>query len=984
MFDSCKLWRLWIFVILALIIQTAAGFGESGTGGMRGQVTDPSGAAVPAVAVTIVGSNGAARQVQTNEEGRYVFENLASGTYSLRIQVKGFADFNEAGIVVTAGQVRVVDAQLVVALEKQQVTVTDNAAQVSVSSENNASALVLKGKDLDALSDDPDELQSQLQALAGPAAGPNGGEIYIDGFTGGQLPLKSAIREIRVNQNPFSAEYDKLGYGRIEILTKPGQDKFHGQGFAIFNSSALNSRNPFASYEPGYHHELLNGSLGGPLSSKASFFLDGGYRSIGVNSIVSAVVLGSNLQQTSFSQAIPGPHTNSNFSSRVDYQLSSKNTLTARYQFWRDDSDNNGIGQFALASQGFNSGRNEDTLQISNSHVFSERTVNDLRFEFVRDRTSQVPQSLDPTIQVIGAFTGGGSSQGKALDTQDHYEVHDLTSISLGKHYLTFGGRLRDINVWDSSSGNFNGSFTFPSLAAYQSAEMSLLACQTAGQSGCEASGASQFSITSGNPVASVNWIDLGLYAEDQWRLRRNMSLNLGLRYETQNSIHDRSDVAPRLGFAWGLGHGATAKTVLRAGFGIFYDRFDEAQVIQAERLNGVNQEQYLVTNPDFFPTIPSLSQLQQLAANQSAPTVYQIAPNLRAPYTIQSAAGLERQLLKTTTVSVTYLNSHGVHQFMTRNINAPLPGTYVFCYPGESSCTPSAGVRPFGDVGNIYQYESNGLFNQNQITSNFNVRLGAKFSLFGFYSLSFAESNTAGIGSFPSDQYDIALDYGRAAYDVRHRLFLGGSFSLPKGFRLSPFMMTSSGTPFNITVGQDLNGDSLFNERPAFAPAGATGSNIIATKWGTFDTDPKSGEKIIPINYGTGPGFFELNLRLSKAFAFGGRRERSTSAASQQGPPPGGGRGGPPPGGGGLGPRGLGGGGGGPGGPGGPFGSTATNTRYSLTFSVGARNVFNLVNLGTPVGQLTSPMFGQSNSLAGFFANGGNRHVDFQVMFSF
>ena len=984
MFNYWKYLRLWIFITLAPFVLVAWSFGQSGTGGVRGQVTDSSGAAVPAIAVTAVAANGAAQQVQTDEEGRYVFQNLAPGAYTLRIHVKGFADFSKAEVVVTAGRIQVVDAQLVVALEKQQVTVTDSAAQVSVSSENNASALVLKGKDLEALSDDPDELQSQLQALAGPAAGPNGGEIYIDGFTGGQLPLKSAIREIRVNQNPFSAQYDKLGYGRIEILTKPGQDKFHGQGFGIFNESPLNSRNPFVSQEPSYHHELLDGSFGGPLSSKASFFLDGGRRNIGTNSIVSAMVLDSNLQQTPFSQAVPGRHTSSNFSSRADYQLPSNNTLTARYQFWQNNNDDGGIGQFALASQGYNTRQSEHTLQISESHVFSERAVDDLRFEFVHDSNSQIPLSLDPTIQVIGAFTGGGSSQGKVLDTQDHYEVHDLASISLGKHYLTFGGRLRDMNVWDSSSGNFNGYFTFPSLDAYQSAELNLLACKTAGQTGCQVSGASQFAITSGNPAASVNWIDLGLYAEDQWRLRPNMSLNLGLRYERQNSIHDRADLAPRLGFAWGLGHGKTAKTVLRAGSGIFYDRFEEAQVLQAERLNGVNQQQYVVTDPDFYPLIPSISQLQQLAADQSAPTVYRIAPTLRAPYTIQSAVGVERQLSKNATVSVTYLNSHGVHQFMTRNINAPLPGTYVFCSAGDSFCTPSGGVRPYGDVGNIYQFESDGLFNQNQLTSNFNVRLGARVSLFGFYSLSFADSNTAGVGTFPSDQYDIALDYGRAAYDVRHRLVIGGSFSMPKGFRLSPFMMTSSGAPFNITVGQDLNGDSIFNDRPAFAPAGATGSNIVVTKWGTFDTAPKVGETIIPINYGTGPGMFEMNLRLSKTFAFGRKAERSASAGGMQGPPPGGGRGGPPPGGGGLGPRGLSGGGGGPGGPGGPFGSAAANARYSLTFSVGARNVFNDVNLGAPIGQLSSPLFGQSNSLAGFFANGGNRHVDFQVMFSF
>ena len=985
MVDLWKCLRRELFGMFALFIIVASSFGQSGTGGVRGQVTDSSGAAVPAIAVTAVGPDGASHQVQTNEEGCYVFQDLAPGTYSLRIQVKGFADFKKADVVVTAGQVQVVDAQLVVALEKQQVTVTDSAAQVSVSSENNASALVLKGKDLEALSDDPDELQSQLQALAGPAAGPNGGEIYIDGFTGGQLPMKSAIREIRVNQNPFSAQYDKLGYGRIEILTRPGQGQWHGQGFGIYNSSLLNSRNPFVSQEPSYHHDLFDGSIGGPLGSKASFFFDGGRRNIETNSIVSASVLNTDLQQASFSQAVLSPHANTNLSSRVDYQLSTNNTLTARYQFWQDNAQNSGIGQFSLASQGYNTHQTEHTIQISDSQVISERAVNDLRFQFVRDSNSQIPQSLDPAIQVLGAFTGGGSSQGKVLDTQDHYEAHDLASISLGKHSLTFGGRMRDVDEWNSSSGNFNGSFTFPSLDVFQAAKVQLLACQTAGGTNCQVSGASQFTVTSGNPAASVNWMDLGLYAEDQWRLRPNMSLNLGLRYETQNSIHDHADLAPRIGFAWGLGHGRTAKTVLRAGSGIFYDRFEEAQVLQAERLNGVNQTQYVVTNPDFFPIIPSISQLKQLALNQSASTVYQIAPNLRAPYTIQSALGVERQLSKNATLSVTYLNSHGVHQLMTRNINAPLPGTYVFCSAGDSPCTASAGVRPYGDVGNIYQYESDGLFNQNQVVSNFNVRLGTKLSLFGFYSLSFADSNTAGVGTFPSDSYDVALDYGRAAFDVRHRLFLGGSFALPKGFRLSPFMITSSGAPFNIIVGQDLNGDSIFNDRPAFAAAGATGSNIVVTKWGTFDTDPKAGEKIIPINYGTGPGQFEMNLRLSKSFSFGGKKESTSSASGMQGPPPGGGRGGPPPGGGGLGPRGLSGGGGGPGGPGGPFGSAAANTRYSLTFSVGARNVFNVVNLGTPIGQLSSPLFGTSNSLAGGFGpTGGNRHIDFQVMFSF
>ena len=981
------LWR-WVNRVLvstlALVLMTVSGLAQTELGNLQGQVTDSSGGAIPALTVVAVDATGASHEAQTNEEGRYAFHHLAPGAYTIRIQLKGFANFEKSGVVVAPGQTQTVNASLVVALEKQQVTVKENSVNVSVQSENNASALVLKGSDLDALSDDPDELSSQLQALAGPAAGPNGGEIYIDGFTGGQLPTKSSIREIRVNQNPFSAQYDKLGYGRIEILTKPGTDKWHGQGMGMFNDSALNSRNPFVSTEPGYHREFMDGSVGGPLSKKASVFIDGGRRDMAGNSAVSAVILDSNLQQTAFSQAVPNPNTNTNLSSRVDYQLTSNNTLTARYQFFDTNSKNNGIGQFALATQGYNTKQTEHNIEISDSQVLSSRAVNDFRLEFAHDTNSQLPASQEASVQVQGAFTGGGNTLGKVLDTENHVEIQNLTSITRGKHYFSFGGRLRDVHEWNSSNGNFNGAFTFASLAAYQSAETLLAACEAAGQSSCQASGASQFSLTAGNPVAAVNWVDLGLYAEDQWRVRSNMSLNIGLRYETQNSIHDHTDFAPRVGFAWALGHSRSAKTVVRSGFGIFYDRFQESQVLEARRLNGVNQTQYIVTNPDFFPTIPLVSELAQMSANTTANTTYQIDHNLRAPYTAQGAVGLERQVTKSATVSVTYLNSHGVHQLMTRNINAPLSGTYASCSSGDTTCTSSAGTRPYGDVGNIYQYESDGLFNQNQVIANLNLRLGAKASLFGFYSLNLAHSNTAGISSFPSNSYNVALDYGRAAFDVRHRLFLGGSFSLPKGVRLSPFMIANSGTPFNITTGQDNNGDSIFNDRPAYAAAGATGTNIVKTQWGTFDTTPQASETTIPINLGTGPGQFSLNLRLSKTIGLGKKTE-SRTLSGPGGPPPGGGRGGPPGGGGGpgggLGPGGL----SSSGGRGGPPGQNVSY-RYNLTLGIGAMNAFNIVNLGTPVGQLSSPLFGKSNSVASGFGppGGGNRLIDFQVMFSF
>src|SRR5271157_674085 len=959
----------------ALWAQSRAPAGaQSGNPSLSGQVTDPSGLPIPAVTVEITGPGGTKLVAQTDDQGRYNFRNLAPGAYTVRISLKGFANFEKADVAVAAGKPQAVNAQLAVALEKQEITVQGDAARVSVSAENNASSLVLKGKDLDALSDDPDQLQSDLEALAGPSAGPNGGQIYIDGFTGGQLPPKSAILEVRVNQNPFSAEYDKLGYGRIEITTKPGAAQYHGQFFVNGNDSAFNSRNPFSPTVPPYHSVFYDGNIGGPLGKKASFFFDGGRRNIQDASIVSATVLDDNYQNTPFSQAVLTPRTRTELSPRFDYQISTNNVLTVRYQYEHNVQDNNGIGQLSLPTLAYNSDDKENSLQLSDTQVVSPRTANQLRFRYRRETNNQTPLSLAPTINVVGAFTSGGFNGGKNLDSTDNYEFQNLTSISFGKHSVVFGARLRDSQEPNTTTSGFNGSYTFSSIGAYRITQeglnIGLPACSapcSPAQIRAAGGGASQFVLVAGNPTARVSLFDVGLYGQDDWRVRPNMTLSLGLRFESQTDIHDHADFAPRFGFAWGLGHGAAPKTVLRAGLGVFYDRFQQGQVLEAERLNGVNQSQYVVPNPDFYPNIPTPS---ALVGSQGLPTVYKIDPNLRAPYTIQSAVGLERQVTKNATLSVTYLNAHGVHQLLTRNINAPLPGTY-------DPADPSSSVLPFGNVGNIYQFESVGLFNQNQVIANFNVRAGTKLSLFGFYTLNYANSDTAGVYSFPMNQYDISADYGRAAFDVRHRVFMGGSLTMPHGFRLSPFLIASSGAPFNITVGRDLNGDSIFNDRPAFNTGFGPGSPITLA---AFNPNPASGESLIPINDGTGPGMFSLNLRLAKTFGFGEKKGAGSGGGGFGGGPGGGGGGRGP---GGLAGRGLSGGGG----MGGFFGGAPSNSRYNLEFSVNARNVFNIVNLGQPQGNLTSPIFDRSNSLAGggFGAGtGANRRIDLQVRFSF
>jgi len=840
------------------------------------------------------------------------------GTFDVRVEATGFDPAERKDQSVSAGAQVVLNFRLAIATLTEQVDVPLETRS-STGAADNKSAMIFDGERLAELSDDNATMQQQLLALAGgdPAHAP---DVYVDGFSGGNFPTKSSIREVRINQNPFSAQFPGYGFNRIEIFTKPGGDKWHGNLYAIGNDAPFNANNPYTSIEPPYYSYYLDGNLSGPLiDKKTSFFTGSTYHKMQNNSVVNAV---DPVSLGALSEAVSTPDNTLTYTARIDRQMSLSNTLTGRYEYRRETLTNAGVGLLVLPSEGYDSTNTSQTLQLGDTQTVSPKVVSETRFQYIRTRAQQSAQNSSPTIVVEGSFNGGGSSVGSMHDNRDRYEFQEYLSVDWGKHFIRAGGQydlLRDAN---ESTANYNGTYIFPTLAAYVT--------QTP----------TQFSVTAGQAAAVLTSGWLGAYADDEWKVTKSITLNEGLRFESQSAIPDHADWAPRMGFAWAVGQHdkKPAVVVLRGGFGIFYERFSPSNILTSVRQNGVSQQTFLVNDPTFYPAVPPPGVLQ-MGANAVPPTPYRISPNLHAEYDEDANFVVERTLGKMGSVTATYLWARGLHQYISKNINAPLPGTY-------NPSVPTSGVRPLGGTQNIYQFSSDGIAKGQLFFLSGNLRPTKALSFFTFYVFQNERNDTSGPTSFPSNSYDLSEDYGRSGLHAKQRLYVGGNLNLPWKISANTFVTAGSGVPFNITTGSDLNGDTIYNDRPAFA-TDLMRASVVKTAYGNFDTIPIAGQKIIPVNYGSSPGYLMVELSVGKTVAFG-PRPVGTAVAGKP--------------------------------------AVKGDPKYSLRFGVEAQNLFNSVNPGQPIGVLNSPLFGKSISLNNLFTPLGaaNRVVDISSRFSF
>jgi hypothetical protein len=980
------------------------------------------GSLVVGAAIVAKDSKGTERTATTNSTGAYEIRSLAPGKYDLKVSAPGFTVLEDKNVVVKAGAATNLDLQLSIEALEQSVTV-DNKG-ISTDSDRNGDALILSGRELEALPNDPEALSAALQAMAGPPQGENGPQVTVNGFSNGQIPPKEAIREVRINQNPYSAENEYPGWGGIEIYTQPGSDKFHGGAGFSFNDESLNSRNPFAPVRAPYQQRLFNANLTGPIVPKrASFAFYFGRNATDSNAVINATVLDPvTLNPTVFNQTIVAPNRSTNFGLRGDLKINKKHTLVGNVEYGKGSQSPQGIGGFSLPSRGYRGSRENFTVQLTETAILNEKTINETRLQVQHGIFRQTAILALPALNVQDSFFGGGAQVGNASNTQDRVELQNFTSWSVGHHFLKIGGRLRYVRVRSIAPSNFGGTYTFaggigPTLDANNQVipnappiEISSLERYRrtllfqglgAAQIRILGGGATQLSIAGGNPEADVNQSDVSFYAQDEWKVRPNFTLSPGLRYENQTNISSNLNFAPRLGFAWSPssgnkktappateiktgaqakpGQGAPAKTagpsqpktVVRGGVGIFYNRISENLILQSLRFNGINQQQFVVSDTavlDLFPLIPPIGLLNAFAQPQ---TRRLLAPDLATAYWFRGSASLEHQLTRDLKLEINYSHTQAIRTQRTVNVNAPLAGTY-------DPAVPASGTRPFGNgAGNILESQSTGRWAEGSLSVGINGKVG-KVNFWTSYSLNSSRGTDTGTSGSSFNPYDFSQEYGRASFDVRHWFYANAYYQTRSGFSVNTFIIANSGPRFNITTGRDTNGDTLFTERPAFA-TDLNKPGVVVTPLGAFDPNPAPGQPIIPRNFGQAPAFVSVNFGVSKTMKFGrpippkappptaagsvvtttgnvSTTQTSTTAGSQK-----------------------------------PAAKPQIQRPYSLSFSINANNVLNRNNQGTPVGNMASPYFLKSTGTSGIFffgpgggGTGGNRQISLRVRLSF
>jgi hypothetical protein len=817
---------------------------------VRGAVTDETGGIIVGAAVTLIGERGEKTSTTTNREGRYRVAAARPGKMTLTIEAAGFAPSTRVVSVSSAGSTTV-DMTLRVAIDTR-VDVRGGLVGVSLDSNQNLSGIRLSGKALEALPDDPESLLQTLRMLAATTGTrPDLVAFYVDGLPLTQrVPPKDAIQSVRINANPFSAEFAEPGASRVEILTKPASEHYHGNTRIDFNDARMNSANLFEPNQASYQTRTYEGYIGGPiLRNRWGFLAYGGRWDQDDNVVVNATTVDpATLQPESLRLNVPVPTRTTSYALKTDVQVMENHTAAVEYGLNEQVRQTAGLQSgFDLPERAYNGDSREETASLWVTSA-SPTVLNELRARVSRNQVVDRAVTTTPAILVLEAFNAGGNQDAlHREDTTERMRVTNVTTLARAAHSIRVGAQVDVSRLTQIDRANFNGTFTFGSdvlrdatgnpVAGVngETAVISGLDLYRLVLAGARGYRPSQFTIVNGDPAVKLSIVEGSWFAQDDWRAASRLTISYGIRHELQYHDGLLMRFAPRAGLAWAPS--ADGNSAVRAGVGLFYTPIPHRLFSDVLRLDGSHGQRFVVDRPDFFPVVPdALPGVQDLTA-----TIRTQSPSLTMPMTLVSTVSYDRKLFGNVFGSVGYTWRRGTDLLRTRTISASAANAL------------------------IAQFESTGRSSAHEANATVSGSIGSYVTVFGSYGYTHAMQDTDDLYSVPADSSNLAAEWGVAPLP-QHRVSLGGTITLPDDYAVYPFVTWMSEMPFNITSGHDTNFDSVFTERPSFAEPGQAGA--LETPFGVFNPNPRPGEAVIPRNYGIGPSYFTVDVTGSKMFA--------------------------------------------------------------------------------------------------------------------
>lgn len=774
---------------------------------VTGVVRDPSGAFVPGASVLLRKTSDSTQRSTTSDgDGVFRFDDVTAGNYEVEVRQEGFTP--------AASRIRIGSRQpspmaivLSLATLRQGVTVDGQTTQISTESSDNLNAVTVGQRTLENLPVfDQDYVGTMSRFLDAGSIGTGGVTVVVDGMESTRVPVSpSAIQEVRINSDPYSSEFSRPGRGRIEIITKPGSQEYHGTVNFLFRDYLMNARDAFAVERPQEQRRIFEGNLTGPLghSKTTSFLITANRQEEDLQAVVFALGPSGSIREN-----VPAPQRNTEFSGTLNHLFGKTQLVSFRGLYTDRTIRNQGVGGYTLPEAASEFEDREDLFIFNHRGLITSKLLNQFRMlVFGRQHTTTRSLNPGPKIVVQDAFTGGGA-QADRLQTENHVTFNEVVSYSARNHTFRAGVNIPDISRRGLSDyTNFGGTYTFSTLQDYQQRRpFSLVQQQGQGH--------------------VVFWEKvIGGFVQEEFRLRPNLQVTAGLRYDWQNYFPDNNNFSPRLSIAYAPGK--DRKTVIRTGAGLFYDRTGPGPIFDLLRYDGVRLLRYVISDPA-FPYVPALGVPQPAS-------VVRLDPTIKIPVTLQYGIGVERQLAKSTTVTVNYTGLRGMNQFRSRDVNAPLPPLYP--------------VRPNSAYSQIRQIESSADLQNHSLEIGMRGNVTRFFTGMAQYVLARADNNVGGISgaggrptginAFPANNWDLSSESARADFDARHRFNLLGNFTPGNRLNFGMAVSMNSGMPYSITTGRDDNRDGFANDRPVG----------------------------VPRNSLEGPGYVAVDLRLARDF---------------------------------------------------------------------------------------------------------------------